>query len=181
MRSSTKTEYRALAQAANEVIWFQSLFSELKLSLYRVPIIWCDNTGATFLAHNSIYHARTKHIELDLHFLRDKITTQVFEVHFVPSNDQLADIFTKPLSSPRFDKLKSKLILNKTQLNLRGDVESSFAAVTASTSGTGAIVTASNGNTATASNGAAAIASNDFVAGNVLLLLQILLQVLIEC
>ncbi|KAL5734297.1 hypothetical protein ACOSP7_032158 [Xanthoceras sorbifolium] len=113
------------------------------------------------------------------------------QLHF---EDQLVDIFIKPLPSPRFDKLKSKLILDKTQLNLRGDVESSSTAITASTSGTGAIVTAlndyrkvsgafrpgilsivggtgaivtaSNGNAAIASNGVAVIASNDFVAGN---------------
>ncbi|KAL5823894.1 hypothetical protein ACOSQ4_021794 [Xanthoceras sorbifolium] len=123
-RSSTEAEYRALAQAATEVIWFQSLFSELKLSLHGVPIIWCDNTSATSLAHNPVYHARTKHIELDLHFLRDKIAAHVFEVRFVPSKEQLADIFTKPLPTARFDKLKSKLILDKSKLTLRGDVGS---------------------------------------------------------
>lgn len=68
-RSSTEAEYRALAHATLEVMWIQSLLSELQIKLSTTPIIWCDNQGAIALAYNLVYHAKTKHVELDIHFI----------------------------------------------------------------------------------------------------------------
>ena len=69
-RSSAESEYRSLASAATEIMWLQSLFTELGLpKLVVVPIIWCDNIGAASLASNPVFHARTKHIEVDVHFI----------------------------------------------------------------------------------------------------------------
>ena len=72
-RSSTETKYRALAQATAVVTWIQSLLKELHIPLVTAPIMWCDNQSAITLAHNPVYHAKTKHVELDFHFVRDKV------------------------------------------------------------------------------------------------------------
>lgn len=98
-RLSTEAKYRALAHAASEVIWIQSLLAELQIKLNTTSIIWCDNHGAIALAYNLVYHARKKHAELDIHFVRDKVVAKVIEVCFIPSTDQTADILTKALTN----------------------------------------------------------------------------------
>lgn len=72
-RSSTKSEYRALAQVAAELTWVQSLLKELQLSLPRSPIVWYDSISAAALAANPVLHSRSKHIEINVHFIRDKV------------------------------------------------------------------------------------------------------------
>ena len=79
-RSSTEAEYRSLASAATEILWLQSLFDELGLpKLTNVPIIWCDNMGANMLSSNLVFHTRTKHIEVDVHFIREKVEDKQLE------------------------------------------------------------------------------------------------------
>lgn len=82
-RSSTETEYKALANGIAEVTWVQSLLKELNVPQPRVLILWCDNLGATYLTANPMFHARTKHIEVDFHFVREKVALGALEVHFV--------------------------------------------------------------------------------------------------
>ena len=72
-RSSTKAEYRALATAASESLWILSLFTEIKFSLPQPPLLLCDNFGATNLSFNLVQHSRMKHIQIDLHFVRDLV------------------------------------------------------------------------------------------------------------
>ncbi|KAL5727461.1 hypothetical protein ACHQM5_000656 [Ranunculus cassubicifolius] len=109
-RSSTEAEYRSLATATTELIWIQSLIIELGLSL-PTPTLWCDNLGATYLTANPIFHARTKHIEIDYHFVRERVALKQLQVRFISSKDQLADIFTKGLGSPCFQHLRDKLTI----------------------------------------------------------------------
>lgn len=121
-RSSTEAEYRGLAIATAEIMWIQSLISELRISTRSPPILWCDNLGATYLTVNPIFHARTKHIEIDYHFVRDQVASKLLDVRFISSKDQIADIFTKPLSSDRFSLLRFKLTVQDNPLRLREGV-----------------------------------------------------------
>lgn len=110
-RSSTKAKYRALAMTMAELYWLHMLFQDLQLPLLSCPIIWCDNIGALTLAFNPVFHARTKHIEVDVHFIREKVANKDVSLKFISTIDQVADIFTKGLSSVRFNFLKDKLMV----------------------------------------------------------------------
>ncbi|XP_020672076.1 uncharacterized protein LOC110092062 [Dendrobium catenatum] len=110
-RSSTEAEYRALAAEASEVMWLRQLLEELHIPQTAPTTIYCDNTSAIALSNNPVYHARTKHIDVDCHFIRDNIRSKHITVHHISTNDQLADIFTKPLPTRRFKLLCNKLIV----------------------------------------------------------------------
>ncbi|KAH9750824.1 retrovirus-related pol polyprotein from transposon RE1 [Citrus sinensis] len=127
-RSSAESEYRALASVSAELTWLQSLFSELGISCIEKPIIWCDNISATELAKNPVYHSRTKHIEIDMHFIRNKVLAGELIIHYVPSEEQIADIMTKPLSFVRFNYLRSKLNVHLCPMSLRGAVRAAHYA-----------------------------------------------------
>jgi histone deacetylase 1/2 len=112
-RSSTESEYKALANATAEVIWIQALLAELGVTQRRSPVLWCDNIGATFLSSNPVFHARTKHIEVDFHFVRERVARKLLQIRFISSKNQLADIFTnKPLPLPLFRFCRHNLNLD---------------------------------------------------------------------
>nr|XP_048323011.1 uncharacterized mitochondrial protein AtMg00810-like [Ziziphus jujuba var. spinosa] len=119
--SSTESEYRSLANGAAEVLWLQSLLNELQVELNRVPVIWCDNVGVGYLAKNPLHHQRTKHIEIDVHFVCDTVIQKKLEVRYVPSSEQIADVLTKVLPSSQFLLLQSKLNLKASPFCLRGN------------------------------------------------------------
>ena len=120
-RSSTEAKYRALASASAELCWLRTLIKDLGLYLYDPLILWCDNVSALAIASNPVFHARKKHIEVDFHFIRERVLRKDLQVKFVSIVDQLADIFTKGLSSPRFQALQSKLLVPMGTICLRGD------------------------------------------------------------
>uniref|UniRef100_A0A2N9IRW0 BED-type domain-containing protein n=1 Tax=Fagus sylvatica TaxID=28930 RepID=A0A2N9IRW0_FAGSY len=122
-RSSTEAEYRALASALAKLCWLRTLVKDLGIFLSDPPILWCDNVSALAIASNPVFHARTKHIEVDFHFIRERVIRKDLQVKFVSTMDQLADIFTKGLSSPRFQDLQSKLLVPVDTIRLRGDDE----------------------------------------------------------
>lgn len=108
-RSSTEAEYIAVANAASELRWICSLFTDLGIPLPTVPVLYCDNVGATYLSANPIFHSRMKHLALDYHFIRDNVRSGILRVSHISTKDQLADALTKPLSGPRFTELSSKI------------------------------------------------------------------------
>jgi hypothetical protein len=122
-RSSTESEYKALANASAELTWIQTLLGDLGVQSSRPPILYCDNIGATYLTSNPIYHARTKHVEIGYHFVQDMVASQALNVQFISGKDQLADILTKPLAAARFIILKTNLNVQLlTTLSLRGRI-----------------------------------------------------------
>jgi Reverse transcriptase (RNA-dependent DNA polymerase) len=117
-KSSTEAEYQSLAMAAAELLWLKFLLLDLHISVPS-PILYCDNLGATYLAANSVFHSRTKHVELDYHFVREKIATGLLRVSFVSSSDQLADSLTKSLPKDHFLWLCDKLMVVTSPIRLR--------------------------------------------------------------
>ena len=106
--SSAETEYMAAAGCCANVLWMKSQLSDYGIQYTMVPI-FCDNTSAIAISNNPVLHQRTKHIDIRYHFIRDHISNGEIELHFIPTEYQLADIFTKPLDEPTFTRLKVEL------------------------------------------------------------------------
>ncbi|KAH9718454.1 hypothetical protein KPL71_022239 [Citrus sinensis] len=108
-RSTAESEYRAMAVCSVEITWISSLLNELELKVQGTPVILSDSTSAAAITANPIYHSRTKHFEIGLHFIRDKVMKGEIKISFVASKDQTADVLTKPLPYYKFDYFRSKL------------------------------------------------------------------------
>lgn len=101
-RSSAEADYRGVANAVAETCWLRNLMQELHSPLQKATIVYCDNVIAMYLSTNPVQHQRTNHIEIDIHFVRDKVATGQICFRHVPSSLQYADIFTKGLPSSLF-------------------------------------------------------------------------------
>ena len=110
-RSSTKAEYKALANATAEMMWVQKLLTELKVPHPPAARLWCDNLGAKYLSANPVFHARTKHIEIDFHFVRETVAQGLLDIQFIHTGDQVADGLTKALPVVKLMKFRSNLNL----------------------------------------------------------------------
>ncbi|GJS75938.1 retrovirus-related pol polyprotein from transposon TNT 1-94 [Tanacetum coccineum] len=102
--SSAKAEYVAAAGCYAKVLWIKSQLAYYDVLYDKVPI-FCDNTSAIAISNNPVLHSKTKHIDIRYHFIRYHILKGDIELHFVPTDLQLADIFTKPLAEPSFTRL----------------------------------------------------------------------------
>ena len=117
--SSAEAEYRSMRRVVAELSWLSRLLNELTITSITPIPIRCDNQAAVYIAKNPVFHERTKHIELDCHFVREKLMTGLISLQHIPLQQQLADVLTKPLSGPLHRHLVSKLgVLAPT--NLRG-------------------------------------------------------------
>lgn len=122
-RSSTEAEYKAVTNASAKLIWIQTIFRELGVFLSFAPILFCDNIGAMYLSSNRAFRARTKHIVIDYHFVREHATSKSLVVKFLSSKDQVANSLTKPLVPHWFNQLKINLNVWSPTLQLRGCIE----------------------------------------------------------
>jgi hypothetical protein len=82
-RSSTKVEYKAIANATAEIIWIQTLLHELGIPSPSVASLWCNNLGVTYMSANHVFDARTKHIEVDYHFVRERVARKQLQICFI--------------------------------------------------------------------------------------------------
>uniref|UniRef100_A0A2N9EHC7 Integrase catalytic domain-containing protein n=1 Tax=Fagus sylvatica TaxID=28930 RepID=A0A2N9EHC7_FAGSY len=108
-RSSAEAEYRAMAHTTCELTWLRTVLQEFGLLTQGPTPLYCDNQAAIHIASNPVFHERTKHIEVDCHFVRSKVESKDIITPFVPSGSQLADIFTKALPKNAIDSICSKL------------------------------------------------------------------------
>jgi hypothetical protein len=111
--SSTEAEYVAQTHAAKEGIWLRSFISEIQGTKHGPLTISCDNQGAIALAKDNKYHARTKHIDLRYHFIREAVEDGKIKVRYIPTEENTSDIFTKPLPKPKFQYFVEKLGLKE--------------------------------------------------------------------
>lgn len=96
-KSSSEAKYRAMASVASEVTWVVRLLEELNVTNLRPVTLHSDNQLILYFAKNSVFHERTKHIEIDFHFTRDKVLEGLIQLTYLPTKSQLADVFTKSL------------------------------------------------------------------------------------
>ncbi|XP_071708848.1 uncharacterized mitochondrial protein AtMg00810-like [Rutidosis leptorrhynchoides] len=119
-RSSAEAEYRGVANVVAEVCWLRNLLMELHCPLHKSTLVYCDNVSAIYLSGNPIQHQRTKHIELDIHFVREKVARgQVRILHF-PTRFQIADIFTKGLPRVLFEEFRASLCIRPPNASTAG-------------------------------------------------------------
>ncbi|GJY18282.1 hypothetical protein Tco_0389773 [Tanacetum coccineum] len=110
--SSAKAEYVAVARCCANVLWMKSQLTEYGIIYEKVPI-FCDNTSAIAISNNPVLHSRTKHIDIRYHFIRDHVLKGDIKLYFIPTQYQLADIFTKPMDEPSFKILIIELVVGK--------------------------------------------------------------------
>jgi hypothetical protein len=108
-RSSIEAEYRALADATSELLWLCWLLADMGAPQTTSTPIHCDNRSAIHIAHNDVFHERTKHIEIDCHFIRHHLQQSTLHLLSVSSEDQITDVFTKSHPPGRLRDLVSKL------------------------------------------------------------------------
>jgi hypothetical protein len=108
-RSTAEAEFRAMASGLCELMWIKILLCELRL-LNGAPLrLYCDNQATINIVHNPVHHDRTKHIEIDRHFIKEKIDGGLIRVQFVRSGEQIADMLTKGVCNVSFMKICSKM------------------------------------------------------------------------
>ncbi|XP_066310405.1 uncharacterized mitochondrial protein AtMg00810-like [Miscanthus floridulus] len=124
-RSSAEAEYRAIANAVSECSWLRHLLGELLVKVPSATLAFCDNISPVYMSRNPVHHRRTKHIELNIHFVREKVAIGELRVTHVPSARQLADMFTKGLPSALFLDFQDSLSVTAGDVQTAGSVSRS--------------------------------------------------------
>ncbi|KAF3625553.1 Calcium-binding protein PBP1 [Capsicum annuum] len=121
--SSVEAEYRALRKVVYELSWLVRFLHDFDVNVSNPVPVFCDSQAAPHIARNPVFHERTKHIEIDCHFVRDYVYSGLVSLQFISSADQLDDVFTKPLPGPAHHSILSKLGVLITPSSLRGVLE----------------------------------------------------------
>ncbi|GJX85174.1 ribonuclease H-like domain-containing protein [Tanacetum coccineum] len=118
--SSAEAEYRGVANVVAEIAWVRNLLRELYAPLFTATLVYCDNVSTVYLSTNPVQHQRTKHIEIDIHFVHDFVAYGQVRVFHDPSRFQYAVIFTKGLPSALFLELRSSLNVRRPHVSTVG-------------------------------------------------------------
>ncbi|GJT44895.1 ribonuclease H-like domain-containing protein [Tanacetum coccineum] len=120
-RSSAEAEYRGVANVVAEIAWLHNLLKELHTLLFSTTLVYCGNVSAIYMTVNPIEHQRTKHIEIDIHFVCDMVARGQVRVLHVPSRYQYADIFIKGLPSALFEEFRTSLSVRPSPAQTAGE------------------------------------------------------------
>ena len=108
--------------AAQENAWLVQLMSDLHQPMDYVVMLYCDNQSAIRLAENPVFHARTKHVEVHYHFIREKVLQEEIEMRQIKTDDQVADLFTKSLSTCKLEMFRRQLdIVQRMRADIEGE------------------------------------------------------------
>ena len=107
--SSAEAEFRGIAKGITEIIWIKKLLRELHFPQKKACTLFCDNKAAISISKNPVQHDRTKHVEIERHFIKKKLEKKVISLPFMRSEDQLADILTKAVTLGAFEETLCKL------------------------------------------------------------------------
>ena len=116
----TEEEYKAIVVTASEAIWLRQVLDGMGLDQEDATNLYCDNQSTIKLAKNPVFHATTKHIEVHHHFIRDLIQNGDIKLLYKPTEDQIADIFTKPLARDKFQKFRDGIGVKCNDVNIKG-------------------------------------------------------------
>ncbi|GKA13084.1 ribonuclease H-like domain-containing protein [Tanacetum coccineum] len=119
-RSSAKAEYRGVANVVAKMAWIRNLLRELHTPLFTATLVYCGNVSAVYLSTNPVQCQRSKHIEIDIHFVRDYVASRQVRVLHVPSWFQYVDIFTKGLPTALFLEFRSNLNVRRPPAQTAG-------------------------------------------------------------
>ena len=122
--SSIEAEYIAAKSAVCEVVWLRSLLVEIHEVQAGATMIYCDNQSCIQIAKNPVFHARTKHIKIHYHYVREKVQAKEIELVYCSTEDQAADMFTKALSRDKFEKFRNIMNVKENRLIIKGECES---------------------------------------------------------
>ncbi|RDX63286.1 Copia protein, partial [Mucuna pruriens] len=121
-RSSAEVEFRVMTQDIYEGLWMKIILDDLIVKYEGYIKLFCDNISAISIAHNPVQHDRIKHIEIDRHFIKEKLDSRLIVIAHVPTGLQMTDVFTKGLPATRFQELNGKLAMIDIHLPTCGGV-----------------------------------------------------------
>ena len=107
--STTEAEYIAIAKCCTQIEWMKQTLLDIKVVFSEPTVIYCDNTSAISLSKNPVQHSKAKHIPIKYHYLREQVANKNIRLEYISTEDQVADIFTKPLNTEVFEHLRQLL------------------------------------------------------------------------
>ncbi|XP_073355215.1 uncharacterized protein [Aegilops tauschii subsp. strangulata] len=126
-RSSAEAEYRVVANAVAECVWLRQLLGELLCPLRSATLVFCDSISAVYLSSNPVHHQRTKHVELDIHFVHERVALGEFRILHVPTRQQFADVMIKGLPADIFREFRSSLCVSSSDVTTAGGMLPCFS------------------------------------------------------